>query len=184
MYLHIGIGVCSDTHHSKNSSSLHTTYRSLLFHNHRLAKTDFHTRCKHASEPETSSSLSHARASRNPLLSKRTSTSKGNEDFDQKSLTLWVSVRMYFQEVWSTSCPTIHICSIFGYEKLKALLYIRLLFLQCPAWKTKLMQPKELRKMGQKANIFNLKFPRHSDQQTCLATSNKRELNQEQQKIV
>lgn len=58
-YFHVG-RVCNDIHYSKNSCSLHTTCRILFFHNHRLVKTNFHTWCKHVSEPETNSSLSHA----------------------------------------------------------------------------------------------------------------------------
>lgn len=147
--MHIEIRLCSGTHYSENSSCLHTTYRSLLFHDHRLAKTDFHSRCKHVSEPENNSSLSHARAFRSPLVSKRTSISKFNED--QKNLFFGFKLTCIFRKHGVPPAEvlhTTHICSIFGYEKLKALLYIRLLFLQCTACKTKLVHPKELRKMG------------------------------------
>lgn len=91
LYLHIGIRVCSGTYYSKNSSSLHTTYRSLLFYNHRLAKTDFSLKiqaCKWIWEQLFSVTCQSLQKS-SPI--KGTSISKGNKDFAQKNPSFYSS---------------------------------------------------------------------------------------------
>lgn len=155
LYLHIGIRVHSATHYNEKKILLPYILptgacSSMITDQQRLI---FHLRCKHVSEPETNSSLSHVRTFRNPLPSKKPSISKSNED--QKNLFFGFKLSCIFRKYGVPPSEALHttcICSIFGYEKLKALLYIRLLLLQCTACKTKLMHTKELRKMGQKAN--------------------------------
>lgn len=111
-YFHVG-RVCNDIHYSKNSCSLHTTYRILFFHNHRLVKTNFHTCCKHVSEPETNSSLSHAieplemlsyqkELKNNPLTFP---VPQAMKTLLRKSFSYSSGFSShYFQAVWSTFC--------------------------------------------------------------------------------